>query len=153
MKDHEIAALVNDIRDIAVKFAHTQQLRQAIADRVVPALKAALSEPDLNLQCKSVQARLAMQWGYVKAEPDDMPNGSNCKWPTCQTEEYQQKLADDVVSELIGTPRREPLTHGEIRDVFLRSGFTIKEGQPDLKSYVYVAAYALLAAHGIGVKP
>jgi hypothetical protein len=30
---------------------------------------------DLNLNCKSVQARLATQWGYVKAEPDEWPTG------------------------------------------------------------------------------
>lgn len=33
-----------------------------------------------------------------------------------------------------------------IRDVFLRHGFTVKEGQDDLKPYVYEAAEALLAA-------
>ena len=30
--------------------------------------KAALSEPEMNLNCPSVQARLATVWGYVKAE-------------------------------------------------------------------------------------
>lgn len=33
-----------------------------------------------------------------------------------------------------------------IREIFLAHGFTIKEGQADLKPYVYEAAYALLAA-------
>jgi hypothetical protein len=37
------------------------------------------------------------------------------------------------------------LTRAQIRDVFLSNGFTIKEGQTDLKEYVYEAAYALLA--------
>ena len=32
------------------------------------ALREALSEPELNLNCKSVQKRLATVWGYVKAE-------------------------------------------------------------------------------------
>ena len=32
-----------------------------------------------------------------------------------------------------------------IREVFLAHGFTIKEGQTDLKPYVYDAAYALIA--------
>ena len=36
-------------------------------------------------------------------------------------------------------PRRE-----EIREVFMAHGFTIKEGQTDLKQYVYDAAHALL---------
>ena len=33
-----------------------------------------------------------------------------------------------------------------IRDVFMAHGFTVKEGQTDLKEYVYDAAYALLDA-------
>ena len=31
-------------------------------------LREALAEPELNLNCKSVQKRLATVWGYVKAE-------------------------------------------------------------------------------------
>jgi hypothetical protein len=34
----------------------------------------------------------------------------------------------------------------QIREIFLRNGFTIKEGQTDLKDYVYQAANELLAA-------
>jgi len=32
----------------------------------------ALAQPEQNLNCKSVQARLAASWGYVKAQPDDL---------------------------------------------------------------------------------
>jgi hypothetical protein len=35
----------------------------------------------------------------------------------------------------------------KIREVLLANGYTIKEGQTDLKDYVYVAAEALLAAY------
>ena len=38
------------------------------------------------------------------------------------------------------------LSKEEIRDVFLRNGFTVKEGHEDLKDYVYTAAYELLLA-------
>jgi hypothetical protein len=46
----------------------------------VDAMQALYTTPpaqpaDLNLNCKSVQARLATQWGYVKAEPDEWPTG------------------------------------------------------------------------------
>lgn len=34
----------------------------------------------------------------------------------------------------------------DIREVFLRNGFTIKEGQTDLKDYVYAAAFDLLSS-------
>ena len=38
------------------------------ADRYMADLRDALAEPELNLNCKSVQKRLATVWGYVKAE-------------------------------------------------------------------------------------
>lgn len=39
IKDHEIAKIVNDLRDVAVEFHATQQLRERIAQVIVPALK------------------------------------------------------------------------------------------------------------------
>jgi hypothetical protein len=39
MKDHEIAKLVNDLRDIAVEFGQTQQLRERIHRRLVPEIE------------------------------------------------------------------------------------------------------------------
>lgn len=39
LKGHQIAALVNELRDIAVEFHGTQQLRERIAQVVVPVLK------------------------------------------------------------------------------------------------------------------
>jgi len=39
MKDHEIAALVNELRDVAVTYGQTQQLRERIAHIIVPVLK------------------------------------------------------------------------------------------------------------------
>jgi hypothetical protein len=38
------------------------------------------------------------------------------------------------------------LTKDQIREIFMAHGFTIKEGQTDLKQYVYDAALALLSA-------
>lgn len=38
------------------------------------------------------------------------------------------------------------MTKDQIRAIFMANGFTIKEGQTDLKDYVYAAAEALLAA-------
>lgn len=39
------------------------------------------------------------------------------------------------------------LTDDDIRRIFMANGFTIKEGQSDLKPYVYAAARAILAAN------
>lgn len=48
LKDHQIAALVNELRDIAVEFHGTQQLRERIARVVVPALKAKTADSVLE---------------------------------------------------------------------------------------------------------
>lgn len=42
-----------------------------------------------------------------------------------------------------------PVSDAQIREVFMANGFTIKEGQTDLKPYVYAAARALLALAAI----
>ena len=52
-------------------------------------------------------------------------------------------LDDDEQAEP-GADERAVLSKDAIRDVFLSHGFTVKEGQTDLKPYVYGAAYALL---------
>jgi hypothetical protein len=39
LKDHEIAQLVNELRDTAIKYRDAQQLRERIAALVVPALR------------------------------------------------------------------------------------------------------------------
>lgn len=39
LKDHEIARIVNELRDIAIRYHGTQQLRERIAQVVVPALR------------------------------------------------------------------------------------------------------------------
>ena len=51
---------------------HSEEMRGAYYDGFVRAAALvraeALAEPELNFNCKSVQARLATVWGYVKAE-------------------------------------------------------------------------------------
>lgn len=44
MKDHEIAQMVNTLRDIAKEYASTEQLRERIAQVLVPILKG-VTEP------------------------------------------------------------------------------------------------------------
>lgn len=56
---------------------------------------------------------------------------------------------DDVAApaEQQAAPKAAPgesLTRDQIREVFMAHGFTVKEGQTDLKQYVYDAAHALL---------
>lgn len=44
----------------------------------------------------------------------------------------------------IAQAEQRPISRETIRAVFLRNGFTVKEGQTDLKPYVYAAAEELL---------
>lgn len=67
---------------------------------------------------------------------------------TCTRHDAPVPLADQ---EVLFTRPPEPLvrpavTRDQIREVFMRCGFTIKEGQTDLKQYVYDAIIAMLAA-------
>jgi hypothetical protein len=39
MKDHRIAQVINELRDAAIKFGHTQQLRAHISRIVIDAIK------------------------------------------------------------------------------------------------------------------
>ena len=41
------------------------------------------------------------------------------------------------------------MSDAQIRDIFMTNGFTIKDGQDDLKPYVYAAARDLLAAQAL----
>lgn len=60
--------------------------------------------------------------------------------------ELQDRIAE-LEAELEAAPKAAPgkrLTREQIREVFMANGFTVKEGQTDLKQYVYDAAHALL---------
>lgn len=47
MKDHEIALLINQVRDVAKEYGQTQQLRERIAGLLVPVLTTDASALDL----------------------------------------------------------------------------------------------------------
>lgn len=46
-------------------------------------------------------------------------------------------------------PERDPPTKERIREILIAKGFTIKDGEPDLKPYVYNAVYAVLEAAAV----
>ena len=67
----------------------------------------------------------------------------------------EEKIADavdficdtrlDLPTSAVQPDERAAVSRDTIREVFMAHGFTVKEGQADLKQYVYDAAYALLA--------
>ncbi len=106
LKDHEIAILINALRDTALRYHDHQSLRERIARLVVPALKG---------EGLPKEAR-------VKDSAENRP------------------MPSDTVKDCI-------------RTVFLKNGFTIKEGETDLKEYVYDAALELIASLGYRATP
>ena len=60
---------------------------------VIQACKKALEQEPLNLNCKSVQKRLATQWGYVE-QPAQEPVGFRAY--SCDEGEYWHDCPDDI---------------------------------------------------------
>ena len=71
MKDHEVAQLVNGLREIAVEYGQTQQLRERIAAYVVPAFYAALKAERARCKdaCEKIHERgfRTTAWECVEA--------------------------------------------------------------------------------------
>jgi hypothetical protein len=75
-----------------------------------------------------------LQWS---AGTDDYASArTNAAWAA-----WQERAA---LSARPAQAERQPISRDTIRAVFLRNGFTVKEGQVDLKPYVYAAAEELL---------
>ena len=66
MKDHELAEFINDLRDIAIKYAGTQQLRQRIATRVKQARGL-----QCNGRCKELEQELQDVWQTIEENEDN----------------------------------------------------------------------------------
>lgn len=58
--------------------------------------------------------------------------------------DFYRNIARAALSATQPSQAAQPVSRDVIRDVFLRNGFTIKDGCSDLKPYVYAAANALL---------
>ncbi|HGA2734350.1 TPA: hypothetical protein ACIR09_005391, partial [Pseudomonas aeruginosa] len=64
----------------------------------------------------------------------------------CETIEQLAEQRDAALARV--AELEKPVNRSVIRDVFLRNGFTIKDGHSDLKPYVYAAAEELLRIDG-----
>ena len=84
------------------------------------AAPAQAAEPALNLACKSVQSRLAAQWGYVPADSESVRAAQDdayvcgrneerarcaklCLRPAGWLSDSQRVLADEIRSAILGT--------------------------------------------------
>lgn len=68
VKDHEIAAAVNALRDIAVSYHASGQLRERISALIVPLLRAA--QPDID-RVNWLQRAGSVSLGMIVDTPDD----------------------------------------------------------------------------------
>jgi len=87
------------------------------------ALRKALAEPELNLNCKSVQKRLATVWGYVKAEQAEQSQLADATLePVAWFVQYKNRhefvfgskpesIVDGVVEPLYAAPLAKQDTH------------------------------------------
>lgn len=108
--------------------------------KLVPKKKRTLAEWALQATPEEIDAA---NWkvvfdGLLKARTELDKTGVNHSW----LYPYINIAADGAK-----TPKpkqQQKLTREQIREVFMSNGFTIKEGQSDLKEYVYKAAESLL---------
>ena len=57
---------------------------------------------------------------------------------------FRARCGIEAIKEALAQPEQEPVNKDKIREIFLRNGFTVKDGETDLKQYVYDAAIELL---------
>lgn len=84
-------------------------------------------------------------------ETEPCPNGCGPLWPVTWEQEARNcwKALEEMHERLHPAPTTQAdsqpaLDRDRIREIFMAHGFTVKEGQTDLKQYVYDAADALL---------
>lgn len=115
-----------------------------------------------NLNCKSVQARLATAWGYVKAEQNLklMPREATPEMlkamDECSTEGYDERLyAGHAASVYMAawdaaptTPQRKPLTDEQVHEIAKQYALNLAFPYGG-KTTPEMFARAIEAAHGI----
>ena len=92
LKDHQIAAMVNSLRDIARQFHGHDSLRERIANVLVPALKA---EAKTDVRCEGC--------GYMTHHREHM----GCVRAAKQFIHPSPGVPDDVVRDAIATVREQ----------------------------------------------
>ena len=133
-------------------YANLQYSAEDMADAQAKAFRAGVSS------FHAVVDRMATRLMGWKLPADFNPDGGisfkpyhpqqtpdNPMWPTgtnLLTHEQAKAMFEYVME---GAQEPQALTRDRIREIFMAHGFTVKDGQADLKEYVYEAATALLA--------
>ena len=88
-----------------------------------------------------MKARELVREMFGPFEVDDSSDADLC-FAVC--EQLIEWLVAQGWSRTAPQPAQQTVSKGRIREIFLTAGFTVKDGQTDLKPYVYEAAYMLL---------
>ena len=108
MKDHEKRELINKLRDIAVQFAHTQQLRQRIAEVVLDALAEHEKEQEpvaWRTWWPKMGGGYAWAYGNAPALEDNLKNEP---FYTAPPQREWQGLTDEEINTIAATPAAIP---------------------------------------------
>lgn len=113
MPDHEIAALVNKLRDVAVRFHDAAQLRERIADVLVPVLKSHMpATHPLKVRFRSMpESNGKRNWTVLlEREVPDGLKGDLANGFTISRSEYydRERYWADRLRYLIGEGAIEP---------------------------------------------
>ena len=71
----------------------------------------------------------------------------NTRIAECATYAKARKVMEIALASLTAEPKE--ISKDIIREIFMRNGFTLKDGQSDLKDYVYASAHELLRLNAI----
>ena len=120
-----------------------------MSDTTTPKGQApAKPDPAYSAACNLATALFKKHFAHLP----DFASGQ-AVWSLCDSTAGVISQIDNMVSGLVQPPTTSPhadsvpaLDRDRIREIFMAHGFTVKEGQTDLKQYVYDAADALLRA-------
>ena len=115
-KDEALKLALEALEPVAKEYAeqYEGEIPSNVADAIT-AIKEALADPSPNFNCKSVQARLATAWGYVKAPPEQEPVKFEAVWDSGPTnKDYEDAMRLKRLQQLTAPPQRKPLTDEEI---------------------------------------
>lgn len=109
IKDHQIAQIVNQLRDIAIEFGGTQQLRERIAVVIVPMLKAQQPATPEPVKATPYNPTEEMRWAMKRIDP--ALSSEQCRalwsaaWSAAPSTHPAPSVPDDVVRDAISTVR------------------------------------------------
>lgn len=159
MKDHEKAALVNKLRDIAIEFHAAGQLRARIQDVLLPALAA----PGGNAAPGFTDERAAFEADTLDLYPvatfNRFPNSDtyNVNWIQEQWGGWQRRAeyaaATTPNAALVAALQRIARWHGEFPEVKnadgTKSSYSFAYGSNGQRDYMRQVALDALSAAGV----